>query len=218
MRQTIVIDVHRTVSSTAENCAALRSKQNFLQSGTGVQSSRRRKAEAGGTQQAVSACSQSSTMRRSASRGAVQYFGLDPFGDNQMLQRCSRRTAQIFGDDDMDGLDPLEVRHRRAARSAAKIAMRERRAALESGAGVNGDAGDRLSPNDQLHEMPRSTAEDRARWAADRARPTSPIGVGRADGTKRALARVHEILFMCTNCNGLVDGHTLVYCRSARTR
>ena len=117
-------------------------------------------------------------------------------------------TPPQTGDDEEDayGLLPLATQQMRAARASAKAAMRARRATLDDGENADGDAGARGGDADRLHQMVRASADDHARWAANRARPTSPIGTGCADGTRASLASVHEMVYVCARCNGLVDG------------
>ena len=130
------------------------------------------------------------------------------------LQVWMRRIAEAGAklkqakEHEVYGLASMEVQQRRAARRDAKAAMRQRRAVLECGEGMAGDAGTQSSADDRLHKLARATAADRERWAANRARPTSPVGVGCTDGTLASLARVHEIVHACTNavCGGLVSG------------
>ena len=109
-------------------------------------------------------------------------------------------------------LAPLAKRMRRESQRSAKAAMRVRRAALleedQRGGALSGDAGARAHHADQLVALPRATAEDRERWAADGRRPSQWEGDGRgvADGSVAALWRVHELLLVCDACSGLVNG------------
>ena len=90
--------------------------------------------------------------------------------------------------------------------------MRARRDALledaRCGGELDGDAGARARRADQLIALPRATAEDHARWAANGRRPSEWEGDGRgsADGSVAALWRVHELLLVCDACSGLVNG------------
>ena len=109
-------------------------------------------------------------------------------------------------------LAPLAKRMRRESQRSAKAAMRARRAALleddQRGGAMSGDAGALAHHADQLVALPRATAEDCERWAANGRRPSQWEGDGRgvADGSAAALWRVHELLLVCDVCSGLVNG------------
>jgi hypothetical protein len=132
--------------------------------------------------------------------------------EQQQRQQEQQREVPKWELEDDGQLAPLARRMRRSAQHSAKAAMRARRAALleddQCGGALSGDAGARAHHMDQLVALPRATAEDRERWAADSRRPSEWEGDGRgaADGSVAALWRVHGLLLVCEMCSGLVNG------------
>ena len=127
----------------------------------------------------------------------------------QEQQQQQNEVADWEAEDDGE-LAPLVERRRREARRIAKAAMRERRDALtvdaQVGGALGGDAGTCYCGTDQLVELLKATTDDWARWAANSRRPSQGVGRGRGGRSEEALRRVHELLFVCEGCSGLVNG------------
>lgn len=123
-------------------------------------------------------------------------------------QQQQSEVADWEAEDDGE-LAPLVERRRREARRSAKAAMRARRDVLtgddQFGGALEGDAGTCHGGTDQLVELPRATPDDWARWAANSRRPSQDVGRGRGGRSEEALWRVHELLFVCEGCGGLVS-------------
>ena len=109
----------------------------------------------------------------------------------------------------MENSPRLSKRRRREARQSAKAAMRERQDALtvdaQVGGALGGDAGTCYCGTDQLVEL-LGDDDDWARRAANSRRPSQGVGRGRGGRSEEALRRVHELLFVCEGCSGLVNG------------
>ena len=101
-------------------------------------------------------------------------------------------------------------RRRREARQSARAAMRVRQGTLlddaQNGGVLGGDAGTCHHGTDRLVELARATTADWARRAARSRWHSQGIGRGRGGRSGEALWRVHELVFVCGGCSGLVNG------------
>ena len=127
----------------------------------------------------------------------------------QELQLQQRETPDWEAEDDGELALPAE-RRRREARQSARAAMRVRQGTLlddaQNGGVLGGDAGTCHHGTDRLVELARATTADWARRAARSRWHSQGIGRGRGGRSGEALWRVHELVFVCGGCSGLVNG------------
>ena len=123
----------------------------------------------------------------------------------QQLQQSKTPDWEVEDDGE---LAPPAERRRREARRKAKAAMRTRQGVLlddaqDSGV-LGGDAGTCHCGTDRLVELTKPA--DWARGAGSSRMLSRGIGRGRGGRSAEALRRVHELLFVCKGCSGLVNG------------
>lgn len=132
-----------------------------------------------------------------------------PGKDGWVVQQLQEQEQEQQGLPDWEAEDngelaPLAERRRRKVRQNAKEAMRVRQGALlddaQIGGVLGGDAGTCHRGTDRLVELTWARGAGSSRWLS------RGIGRGRGGRSKEALWRVHELLFVCEGCSGLVDG------------